>query len=486
MSRAKEVEEVKHNEHLGDLDEFTESHIRLIHSICQRYLNILKRNNLEYDDLFQIATLGFMKAYERFDPEAYDVKFSTYCFPMMQGEIRRYLRDESPGGLKVSRGVKELCTKLGQDESFNEDAPTLAARYGVELGMMKKALRYFKNQQVDSMDKEVYDVGKGDSAVTLAEQLGTFEDYSGMFVKGFLEELDERDKQIVLMVMHGGYTQREIGDSVGVTQVQVSRLIRDRIGPLLKGYMDGADLETIDTRRKRPKKEKEEEEVKRPQGRPKTKHDYSYLNKKKLSLKSTRELVLDGYEAHEIVYLKGVKASAVYAMKKKVKEEQAAIPKPYDEPIIDIEDFVEAEQLLESAVFLEEVPVIEEKEEEVVVNEHVKEIFGENAKESDFDRAKRILEENPDVDRVFLAEETGLTPKQVSDLRWRIKARGQGAPVKAEKKLEFNLHASSGKATKNEVMSQFAMIMETLTALGANSLSYYISVQSPAELDKEQ
>ena len=482
MSRAKAVEEVKHNEHLGDLDEFTNTHIRLIHGICQRYLNILKKYNLEYDDLFQIATLGFMKAYERFDPEAYDVKFSTYCYPMMQGEIRRYLRDESSGGMKVSRGIKELCLKFSQDESFNEAPEELAKRYEVDLSTIKRALKYFLNQNVDSMDKEVFNGGKGDESITVGEQLGAFEDYSGMFVKGFLEELDERDKQIVLMVMHGGYTQREIGDFVGITQVQVSRLIRDRIGPLLKGYMDGADLDTIDTRRKRAKKKKEEEEVKRSPGRPKQ-TDFSHLNKKQLSKKTTRELVLEGYATNEICFLKGVKQQTVYAMKKKIREEQEA-SKPYSEPIIDVlEETVPEEKeipVVEEEVIVEPVrPVIQD-----AVDTFLEEVKKES--EPDFDRAKAILEENPDVDRVFLAEETGLTPKQVSDLRWRLKARGQGAPVKAEKKLEFNLHASSGKATKNEVMSQFAMIMETLTALGANSLSYYISVQSPAELDKQQ
>lgn len=509
MSRAKAVEEVKHNEHLGDLDEFTENNWRLIHSVCQRYTNILKRNNLEYDDIFQIATLGFMKAYERFDPIAYDVKFSTYCVPMIMGEIRRFLRDNSSGGLKVSRGIREICIRITKDDAYSEAPEVLADRYETTLKKVKAALKFIRTSEVGSMDKIIYNDGKEGQDITLADQLGDEQDYTSVFVQGFLDELNEKEKTIVLMIMDGSYTQNEIGKVVGISQVQVSRIIRDKIGPLLKGYMDGVDLCEIDTRRKRPKKEKEEEELKRPQGRPKQEYNFSNLNKKKLSNLTTRELILAGYKNQEIVYIKGVKLPAVYTMRSKIKAEQEAIPKPYAEPIVDIteEDLKESEELLESSIFLEDIPVIEEEIEvekplsPVEVYESVMkkpfeglEELGEQirkdasefaAREQDFDLAKRILTANPNADRVFVSEETGLTPKQVSDLRWRITARGQ-APVKAEKKLEFNLHASSGKANKNEVMSEFARIMETLTALGANSLSYYISVQSPAELDKTE
>lgn len=480
MTRAKAVEEVKYNEHLGDLDEFTEKNIRLIHSVCQRYINVLKKNNLEYDDIFQIASMGFMKAYERFDPVTYDVKFSTYCVPMVMGEIRRFLRDNSSGGLKVSRTIKELCSWMLKDESFNESPAVLADMYDATLENVKKALKYLRTSEVDSMDKIIYNDGKEGQDITLGEQLGDEQDYTDIFVQGFLDELDEKDKKIVLMVMDGSYTQKEIGKAVGISQVQVSRIIKDRLGPLLKGYMNGVNLNTVDIRRKRNKKE--EKELPKKIGRPKQ-TDFSYLDKRKLSKKTTRELVLEGYKTNEIVYLKGVKQQTVYAMKAKIREEQEAKPKPYDEPIVDVP---------------EEVLVTDEKEgEETVYNDlgdklgdKLKEIFREvpnqETKEPDFDKAKRILEDNPDADRVFVAEETGLSVKQVSDMRWRIKARGQGAPVKAEKKLEFNLHASSGKATKNEMMKELAMIMETLTALGANSLSYYISVQSPAEIDKTE
>lgn len=512
MSRAKAVEEVKHNEHLGDLDEFTENNWRLIHSVCQRYINIMKRNNLEYDDIFQIATLGFMKAYERFDPITYDVKFSTYCVPMMQGEIQRFLRDNSSGGLKVPRKIKELCIRIVKDDAYEESPVVLADRYETTVAKVKTALKYLRTSVVDSMDKEVYNAGKGDESVTIADQLGDEQDYTSIFVQGFLDELDERDKKIVLMVMDGSYTQREIGEVVGTSQVQVSRIIKDRLGPILKGYMDGVNLNEIDTRRKdRKKNREEEEEMSKKMGRPKQ-SDFSHLNKRKLSSKTTRELVLEGYKTNEIVYLKGVKQQTVYAMKKKIREEQEGITKPYDEPIVELADLVEANGLLDSgATFLEDMSAVEEKEEEEIVQKPVtiEEVYEEllkrpfeglpelgeqikkdaaefAAREPDFELAKKIIEANPDADRVFVAEETGLSVKQVSDMRWRIKARGQGTPAKSEKKLEFNLHASSGKATKNEMMKELAMIMETLTALGANSLSYYISVQSPAELDKTE
>lgn len=469
-AKAKEIEEVKHNEHLGDLDEYFAKNERLIHSVCKRYFLTASKNNIDYNDLFQIASIGFIKAYEKFDP-SFGFLFSTFGVPKMIGELQRFFRDNSAGGLKISRHIKELYIKILKDDNFSKSAKELMEIYDANKTLVRKTIEYARSKKVQSVDDTVFNDGKGGENVTLAEQLGEEEDTSSIFVKEFLNSLPEREKQICLMSMDGSFTQREIGDTLGVSQVQVSRIIRDKIGPILTKYINGEPIEQMG--------EKESNKMKNPKGkkgRPaNAKDDFSYLDKKGLSKLTTRELLMEGFELKEICFIKGCKPAAVYSMKKTIRLEEEAKQKeqyeapikrlPFDEPIVDIPN-------------LEEVlPMLSSKP--VTVTET-------DSKEPDFELAKIILAEQPDADRVFVSEETGLSLKQVSDMRWRIKTRGQSPAVKPEKKLEFNLHASSNGANKKEVMAEFARIMETITAIGADSMSYYISIQSPADNEKQQ
>lgn len=182
---------------------------------------------IEYDDLYQLGCLGFLKAINRFDT-AFNVKFSTYVVPMVIGEIKRFMRDD--GAIKVSRAIKSLNLKITK----------YMEKYFVESGnypTMKEIANAFKitEQEVvfvmDSgkMPVSIYtplDNGDEDGLTIIdrfdAETNDNFVDKFAL--KDIIEHLDSRDKQIILMRYFEDKTQSEIAQRLGVSQVQVSRL----------------------------------------------------------------------------------------------------------------------------------------------------------------------------------------------------------------------------------------------------------------------
>lgn len=214
--------------HQGDKkarDKLIEENIGLVWSVAKRFYN----RGAEPEDLFQIGSIGLIKAVDKFD-FSYDVKFSTYAVPMIMGEIKRFLRDD--GMVKVSRSLKELSVKLyiekerlekeqGKEPSLLELADVMQ----ITPEEAAEALDVYR--EVESLHKTV---GTGDGQeIELLDRLESDEDpneqvLNRMVVKKLLETLEGQERRLVWMRYFQDMTQTRIAQELGMTQVQVSRM----------------------------------------------------------------------------------------------------------------------------------------------------------------------------------------------------------------------------------------------------------------------
>ena len=199
-----------------------EDNYGLVLSIVKRFQN----RGAEKEDLIQIGSIGLIKAIQNFNTD-YDVMFSTYAVPMIAGEIKRFLRDDGP--VKVSRSLKELNAKARavQTElnlSLNRE-PTLAEvaeRLGVsveDLTLAMEASRSPESFYRQSDDDDAYLLDR-----LVGQQPSEFDGVlDKMTVSSLLETLTEEEKTIIRMRYYGGKTQQQVGQVLGISQVQVSR-----------------------------------------------------------------------------------------------------------------------------------------------------------------------------------------------------------------------------------------------------------------------
>ena len=195
----------------------------LLKSIIKRYLG----KHIEYDDLYQIASIGLLKSIKNFSYE-HNVRFSTYAVPMILGEIKRYMRDD--GYLKVSRSLKSLSSKITRyvDEQLKNgaDNPTveeIAKHFDIEPAEVVFAMDATK-LPVSLYEKANDTDGK---QTELIEHLPTDEDkkmIDRVILKDMLNQLSPREQKIVILRYFRDMTQGEIALKMGVSQVQISRL----------------------------------------------------------------------------------------------------------------------------------------------------------------------------------------------------------------------------------------------------------------------
>ncbi len=213
--------------HQGDKaarDRLIQENTGLVWSIVRRFSN----RGYEPEDLFQIGSIGLIKAIDRFDI-GYEVKFSTYAVPLIIGEIRRYLRDD--GMLKVSRTLKEYAWKISQASSqwqyrYGRD-PTLeelAETTGIRREEIVQAMA--ANTEVDSYDRPV--PGNDGKELTLGDQISDQKNemeqrINHVFLEQLLGTLEAEERQLIYMRYVEERTQSEVAGILGTTQVQVSR-----------------------------------------------------------------------------------------------------------------------------------------------------------------------------------------------------------------------------------------------------------------------
>lgn len=200
-----------------------EKNAPLIKSIVRRFRN----KGVEYDDLYQIASIGFLKAVNNFD-ESFGVKFSTYTVPMIIGEIKRYIRDN--GAIKVSRTLKILANKINkfinEYQTQNSDSPPIeliAEKFNVSAEEVVIALDSAK------MPLSIFDKFEDeDDGQELIEKIPYVDTEEKMITKihlsNIIDSLEERERKIIILRYFRDKTQSEIAESLGVSQVQVSRL----------------------------------------------------------------------------------------------------------------------------------------------------------------------------------------------------------------------------------------------------------------------
>lgn len=196
----------------------------LIKCIVKRFTG----RGVEYDDLFQLGALGFIKAIYNFD-ESFDVRFSTYAVPMIIGEIKRFLRDD--GSIKVSRIIKGLSFKINRYveelKLSGKDSPTVE-ELSIKFGVNKEdvALALSSNVKPLSLYESVSE--EGDKKIELIDKIPSEEKEDDLIEKitltKLISELSDRERKIILLRYYGDRTQSEIAKELGVSQVQVSRL----------------------------------------------------------------------------------------------------------------------------------------------------------------------------------------------------------------------------------------------------------------------
>lgn len=225
--REKEKTELLHRVKQGDQkarDELIQGNLRLVLSVIQRFLN--RGENL--DDLFQIGCIGLIKAIDNFDITQ-PVRFSTYAVPMIQGEIRRYLRDFNT--VRVSRSLKDIAYRAMQvkEQLTNQNArePTIEEIARVmELPKQKVVLALEAIVDPISLYEPVYSDG-GDT-IYVMDQVGdknNDESWLGEIVlKEAIHNLSPREKAILSLRFFQGKTQVEVAGEIGISQAQVSRL----------------------------------------------------------------------------------------------------------------------------------------------------------------------------------------------------------------------------------------------------------------------
>ena len=222
----------------GDLDareKLIEGNLRLVLSVIQRF----DKRGENPDDLFQVGCIGLLKAIANFDPTK-QVRFSTYGVPMIAGEIRRYLRDNS--AIRVSRSIRDVAYKvlqckealqlrLGRDPTQEEIAK--------ELELPLSAV----NEALDAVCAPVslYDpvYSDGGDPLTVMDQVRDNKntEYQWMehiALRDAFRNLGEREKQILSLRFYDGKTQMEVANMVGISQAQVSRLEKGAISTMRK------------------------------------------------------------------------------------------------------------------------------------------------------------------------------------------------------------------------------------------------------------
>ena len=184
------------------------------------------------DDLYQIGCIGFIQSIQRFDTN-FEVKLSTYSVPYMIGEIKRFLRDD--GTIKVSRSLKELNARIRETQKHfltTKGKELTIEELAKELKVTKEdiALAIESANPVESIEKSVYN-SKEDKEIGLVERISTNKDEAEMLtnkmvVKELLDELQTRDKKIIMLRFFKEKTQSEVAKILGINQVQVSRIER--------------------------------------------------------------------------------------------------------------------------------------------------------------------------------------------------------------------------------------------------------------------
>ena len=212
-----------------------EGNLRLVLSVIQRF----EKRGESPDDLFQVGCIGLMKAIANFDPTK-GVRFSTYGVPMIAGEVRRYLRDNS--AIRVSRSLRDVAYRVLQCKE------ALSPQLGRDLtnAEVAKALNLTEGEVTEALDAvcapmSLYDpvYADGGDPLTILDQVRDTRNTEGAWIDQIclqtaFRNLSDREKQILSLRFYDGKTQMEVASALGISQAQVSRLEKGAISTMRK------------------------------------------------------------------------------------------------------------------------------------------------------------------------------------------------------------------------------------------------------------
>lgn len=235
---AAETDALLHRAKDGDAaarEKLVEGNLRLVLSVIQRFSG----RGENADDLFQVGCVGLLKAIDNFDISQ-NVRFSTYGVPMIIGEIRRYLRDNS--SIRVSRSMRDTAYRVLQAreklQREQQREPTVE-QIARELGIRREEVVFAMDAVCDpvSLFEPIY--SDGGDAVCVMDQVrdnkNTDEDWlEQIALKEAMARLSERERQILALRYSDGKTQMEVSSEIGISQAQVSRLEKNAIKSIKK------------------------------------------------------------------------------------------------------------------------------------------------------------------------------------------------------------------------------------------------------------
>ncbi|MBQ7737325.1 MAG: sigma-70 family RNA polymerase sigma factor [Oscillospiraceae bacterium] len=206
-----------------------ESNSGLIWSVARRFFG----RGVDADDLYQLGSLGFLKALEGFD-EDYGTRFSTYAVPKIAGEIRRFLRDD--GTVKVTRTMKERgqqlhAARIAMEQRLGRE-PTLK-ELERETGISAEEIAEAETAMMpaESLQRET-----GEEGFTLERVLGDYAQeerlVESVALRSAIRQLPEKEQQVISLRFYHGLTQSDSARIMGISQVQVSRLERKAVEEL--------------------------------------------------------------------------------------------------------------------------------------------------------------------------------------------------------------------------------------------------------------
>ena len=218
-------------------EEYIKGNLRLVLSVIKRFGN----SGENMDDLFQVGCIGLIKAINNFNTEL-DVRFSTYAVPMIIGEIRRYMRDNS--AIRVSRSLRDTAYKVlyakEQYEKANLREPTLQ-EIAEEIGIPKEEIVYAMDaiQTPMSLQEPVY--SDGEDAFYVMDQVSDKKNREENWVeelalRAAIDKLGERERFIIRLRFFEGKTQMEVAEEINISQAQVSRLEKHAL-KVMRNYL---------------------------------------------------------------------------------------------------------------------------------------------------------------------------------------------------------------------------------------------------------
>lgn len=218
------LKEIKETGSKAARDKLIRGNLRLVLSVIQKFVG----RGEDIDDLFQIGVVGLIKAINNFDLTK-EVRFSTYCVPMISGELRRHLRDYSH--VKVSRSLRDLAYKAIQAKerltSSLQREPNIeeiAEEIGEKRADVVIALESISDPV--SLYEPIY--SDSDDTIYIMDQIGDKNDVDSwmneLSIRDAIKNLGEREKNILFLRFLKGKTQVEVANEIGISQAQVSRL----------------------------------------------------------------------------------------------------------------------------------------------------------------------------------------------------------------------------------------------------------------------